>query len=101
MRAASAAFFRRSAVVLAARARSPAGSCSIADDYARLGRTSPPARRSRRTSLFWRESSYFDAAADLKPLLHLWSLGVEEQFYLVWPMLLVIASRWRARTAGR
>src|SRR6185436_13434878 len=44
---------------------------------------------------FWRESSYFDVAADLKPLQHLWSLGVEEQFYLAWPVLLVMASRWR------
>jgi peptidoglycan/LPS O-acetylase OafA/YrhL len=35
--------------------------------------------------LFWRESGYFDTDASLKPLLHLWSLGVEEQFYLLWP----------------
>jgi peptidoglycan/LPS O-acetylase OafA/YrhL len=33
----------------------------------------------------WSEAGYFDAAADSKPLLHLWSLGVEEQFYIVWP----------------
>jgi peptidoglycan/LPS O-acetylase OafA/YrhL len=32
----------------------------------------------------WRETGYFDTAANLKPLLHLWSLGVEEQFYLLW-----------------
>lgn len=35
----------------------------------------------------WGEAGYFDVAADSKPLLHLWSLGVEEQFYLVWPAL--------------
>ena len=35
------------------------------------------------------ESGYFDAAAEAKPLLHLWSLGVEEQFYIVWPLLLI------------
>jgi peptidoglycan/LPS O-acetylase OafA/YrhL len=34
------------------------------------------------------EVGYFDVAAHLKPLLHLWSLGIEEQFYLVWPWLL-------------
>jgi len=34
------------------------------------------------------EAGYFDLAAHLKPLLHLWSLGIEEQFYLVWPLLL-------------
>ena len=38
--------------------------------------------------VLWREAGYFDRAATLKPLLHLWSLGVEEQFYIVWPLLL-------------
>lgn len=38
--------------------------------------------------LFWRESGYFDAAAEFKPLLHTWSLAVEEQFYLFWPLIL-------------
>lgn len=38
---------------------------------------------------FWQTSGYFDAAADTKALLHTWSLGVEEQFYFIWPLLLV------------
>ncbi len=38
--------------------------------------------------LLWSEVGYFDISAATKPLLHLWSLGVEEQFYLVWPLLL-------------
>ena len=45
--------------------------------------------------LSWSEAGYFDAAAETKPLLHLWSLGVEEQFYLVWPLLLLmLRGRW-------
>ncbi|MCU6498179.1 acyltransferase [Rugamonas sp. A1-17] len=43
--------------------------------------------------VLWDESGYFDNAAHTKPLLHLWSLGVEEQFYLVWPALLWFAAR--------
>lgn len=43
----------------------------------------------------WQEAGYFDTSAELKPLLHLWSLGVEEQFYLLWPMALWLA--WRRR----
>ncbi|MDB5876580.1 MAG: hypothetical protein JWQ07_6022, partial [Ramlibacter sp.] len=39
--------------------------------------------------LFWRESGYFDIAGHLKPLLHTWSLAVEEQFYLVYPFFLL------------
>jgi peptidoglycan/LPS O-acetylase OafA/YrhL len=41
--------------------------------------------------LLWLQSGeYFDSAAEVKPLLHLWSLGVEEQYYLLWPLLLFL-----------
>jgi peptidoglycan/LPS O-acetylase OafA/YrhL len=43
--------------------------------------------------VLWRESGYFDAAAELKPLLHLWSLGVEEQYYLAWPLAFFVFRR--------
>ncbi len=49
--------------------------------------------------LLWREVGYFDPPGTAKPLLHLWSLGVEEQFYLLWPVVLVLA--WRARQTVR
>jgi peptidoglycan/LPS O-acetylase OafA/YrhL len=45
--------------------------------------------------LSWSEIGYFDVAAETKPLLHLWSLGVEEQFYAVWPLLLWATNRLR------
>ena len=41
------------------------------------------------------QSGYFDIASAKKPLLHLWSLGIEEQFYLFWPLLLMLAARLR------
>lgn len=43
--------------------------------------------------LFWRESGYFDTAGEEKPLLHTWSLAVEEQYYLLFPIFLILA--WR------
>jgi peptidoglycan/LPS O-acetylase OafA/YrhL len=43
--------------------------------------------------LFWKTAGYFDSAAELKPLLHTWSLSIEEQFYLVYPFLLLLVSR--------
>ncbi len=45
--------------------------------------------------VFLGEAGYFDATAETKPLLHLWSLGIEEQFYIFWPLLLGLA--WRKR----
>ncbi len=40
--------------------------------------------------LLWSESGYFDAPSGHKPFLHLWSLGIEEQFYLTWPLALIV-----------
>src|SRR6202163_547044 len=41
------------------------------------------------------QSGYFDIESGKKPLLHLWSLGIEEQFYLIWPLLLMLVARLR------
>ncbi|ABC31630.1 predicted acyltransferase [Hahella chejuensis KCTC 2396] len=43
--------------------------------------------------LFWSESGYFDSSAEMKPLLHTWSLAVEEQYYIIFPLLLMFT--WR------
>ena len=43
--------------------------------------------------LFWLESGYFEATAELKPLLHTWSLAVEEQYYIIFPIFLFVF--WR------
>ena len=47
--------------------------------------------------LFWTESDYFDATAELKPLLHTWSLAVEEQFYVLFPLFLALTWRFGKR----
>jgi hypothetical protein len=47
--------------------------------------------------LLWSDVGYFDNASETKPLLHLWSLAVEEQFYIFWPLLLALVVRWRIR----
>jgi peptidoglycan/LPS O-acetylase OafA/YrhL len=47
--------------------------------------------------LFWRQSGYFDPSAELNPVLHMWSLAVEEQFYIVFPVFLIAVHRFAPR----
>ncbi len=49
---------------------------------------------------FWRNTGYFDGAAEIKPLLHTWSLAIEEQFYLFYPFLLVLLRKWKRKSLG-
>jgi len=65
-------------------------------EYAQLGAHTAGGTGFASNFVLWREAGYFDASADTKLLLHLWSLGIEEQFYLVWPLLLVVAGARRA-----
>ena len=46
---------------------------------------------------FWRQAGYFDEPSALKPLLHTWSLSVEEQFYIFFPLALALLSRFGQR----
>jgi peptidoglycan/LPS O-acetylase OafA/YrhL len=66
----------------------------LADDFAQLGKHIAGGAGFVSNLVLWSESGYFDKAAELKPLLHLWSLGIEEQFYFVWPLFIWWVARW-------
>lgn len=60
-------------------------------EYAQLGKHTLAGALFASNFVLWSESGYFDSASDLKLLLHLWSLAVEEQFYILWPLLIWMA----------
>lgn len=62
-----------------------------ADEFNQLGKLVAAGIGFVANLVLWSESGYFDAATETKPLLHLWSLGIEEQFYIIWPLLLIFA----------
>jgi peptidoglycan/LPS O-acetylase OafA/YrhL len=69
--------------------------CLIADDFARLGEEIAAGASYLSNIFFWNQLGYFDKMPAQKPLLHLWSLGVEEQFYLLFPFAVFAA--WKRR----
>ena len=58
-------------------------------DMQSFGRSAASALLSISNFIFYMESGYWDSASELKPLLHTWSLGLEEQFYLFWPLTII------------
>ncbi|CAN7194670.1 acyltransferase family protein [Massilia sp. LjRoot122] len=67
------------------------------DEYQQLGKHVVGGAGFAANFFYWAQVGYFDTAADTKPLLHLWSLGIEEQFYILWPIILLLGWRLRAK----
>jgi len=67
----------------------------LADEYKQLGKHIAAGAGFVSNLVLWDEAGYFDNSAETKPLLHLWSLGIEEQFYIVWPVVLWFA--WKRK----
>jgi peptidoglycan/LPS O-acetylase OafA/YrhL len=67
----------------------------LADEYKQLGKHIAAGAGFISNFTLWNEAGYFDNSAETKPLLHLWSLGIEEQFYIIWPLLLWFA--WKRK----
>lgn len=65
----------------------------LPDEFKQLGKHMAAGAGFVQNVVLWQEVGYFDTAAELKPLLHLWSLAIEEQFYLIYPVLIFAA--WR------
>ncbi|WP_425051861.1 acyltransferase family protein [Psychromarinibacter sp. S121] len=64
-------------------------------DIALFGRSVLAAGTFWSNILFWLETGYFAPTAEELPLLHTWSLSVEEQFYILFPLILLALVRWR------
>jgi peptidoglycan/LPS O-acetylase OafA/YrhL len=67
----------------------------LPDEYKQLGKHIAAGMGFVSNFALWNEAGYFDASAAAKPLLHLWSLGIEEQFYLAWPLALWVFAKMR------
>jgi peptidoglycan/LPS O-acetylase OafA/YrhL len=65
----------------------------LPDEFRLLGKSLAASAGFVANFALWNEAGYFDPSSDSKPLLHLWSLGIEEQFYILWP--LALGFTWR------
>jgi peptidoglycan/LPS O-acetylase OafA/YrhL len=62
----------------------------LPDEFQRMGKRMATGLLFVQNFSVWHEAGYFDIASNLKPMLHLWSLAVEEQFYIIFPLLLLL-----------
>jgi peptidoglycan/LPS O-acetylase OafA/YrhL len=69
----------------------------MSGDYQALGVSAAASAFGVSNFFFLNHSGYFDRTSDLMPLLHTWSLAVEEQFYFIWPALLAFIAKRRSR----
>jgi peptidoglycan/LPS O-acetylase OafA/YrhL len=67
----------------------------LPSEYQQLGKHTAAGALFIQNFIFWKEVGYFDSAASLKPLLHLWSLAIEEQYYIIFPPLLIVLWKWK------
>ena len=67
----------------------------LPEDLVSLGKSAVSIPLFSSNFYFWSERGYFGVANELKPLVHTWSLAVEEQFYIVFPLLLIILKNYR------
>lgn len=71
--------------------------CLLPDELKNLGLSVLTGGIFGENFLLWKSAGYFDAAAHAKPLLNLWSLGIEEQFYIIFPLLLLVCWKKKLR----
>jgi peptidoglycan/LPS O-acetylase OafA/YrhL len=67
----------------------------LADEFQQLGKHMAASTGFIQNFTLWKEAGYFDKHSELKPLMHLWSLAIEEQFYVIYPLL--VWAVWRLK----
>ena len=70
------------------------------DEFSNLGKHILASSLFSENFMLWSESGYFDSSSELKPTLHMWSLAIEEQFYIFWPLLMYAAYKFNYKRAS-